>query len=137
MIVVLFHHLDCIVERLVRVNGDEWRRHDRYRGQFRRVPALRYGAAGDVAVGNDPDDVSRADDWNCGAIMVEHQHGHQTKRRRRLTGDRIVSHGVSYEHGSSPHVSRQLRPQPAAMPQQETRDAVMFLHAAGLFRTYS
>jgi len=96
--VVFPHHLNRVFERLVGVDGDERRRHDGRRGKLRRVPPSGDRAAGDVAVGNDPDDFLAADDGDSGAIVIEHQHGYEAERRRRIARGRIGSHGIADFH---------------------------------------
>lgn len=98
--VVFPHYLNRVFERLVGVDGDERRRHDGRRGKVRRVPPSGDRAACDVAVGNDPDDFIAADDGNSGAVVIEHQHGYETERRRRIARGRIGSHGIAdFHHG--------------------------------------
>lgn len=87
---VFLHHLGRILERLVGVDGHQRRGHHGCGRDLGSIPSLRDRAAGDVAIGDDADDLAGADDRHGGTVVVSHQRSHQLKRGRRLAGGRVA-----------------------------------------------
>src|SRR5262249_51459337 len=97
----ILHRSAAVLDVCIRGHCHDGRRHAVSGRQFEWIAALGHCTAGDVAIGDDTDGftaVTRPDDWNLTAVVIDHHPGHFAKRGFGLTAHEVVGHDLANLH---------------------------------------